>query len=97
MIRELCHITVKPGTQADFEAAIHKALPIFKRSRGCRHVELHHVIEKPDDYMLIVHWETVDDHLEGFRKSPDYKEWRGLVGDFFAHAPDVVHADVVIS
>ncbi|TAN29108.1 MAG: antibiotic biosynthesis monooxygenase [Castellaniella sp.] len=96
MIRELCHIVVKPGTQAGFEAAVHQALAIFKRSKGCHQVELHHVIEKPEEYMLIIHWEKLEDHLEGFRKSPDYQEWRGLVGGFFAQAPDVVHASAVI-
>ena len=49
MIRELCHIVVKPGTQAGFEAAVQQALAIFKRSKGCHQVELHHVIEKPED------------------------------------------------
>lgn len=96
MIRELAHIVVKPGTQAGFEAAVHKALPIFKRAKGCRHVELHHGIEKPEDYLLVVHWETLEDHVEGFRKSPDFNAWRGLVGEFFAQAPDVMHASVVI-
>lgn len=96
MIRELCHIVVKPGTQADFEAGVHKALAIFKRVQGCHHVELHHVIEKPEEYLLIVHWESLEAHVEGFRKSPEFPEWRGLVGGFFAQPPEVVHANVVI-
>jgi heme-degrading monooxygenase HmoA len=96
MIRELARLVVKPGTQADFEAAVHAALPIFERSKGCRHVELHHVIEKPEEYLLIVHWATLEDHMEGFRNSPDFQAWRGLVGGFFAQAPDVVHGNVVI-
>ncbi|HEX7386737.1 MAG TPA: antibiotic biosynthesis monooxygenase family protein [Castellaniella sp.] len=96
MIRELAHIVVKPGAQAGFEAAVHEALALFKRVKGCRHVELHHGIEKPEEYLLVVHWETLEDHVEGFRKSPAFQEWRGMVGGFFAQAPDVVHANVVI-
>lgn len=97
MIRELCRLAIKPGTQADFEAAVHRALAIFKRAKGCHGVELHHVIENPDEYMLIVHWGTVEDHMEGFRKSPDFQEWRALVGGFFARPPDVVHGSEVIA
>ncbi len=34
MIREMAHITVKPGSQPDFEAGVRKALPLFHRARA---------------------------------------------------------------
>lgn len=96
MIREMARITVKPGAQADFEAGVRKALPLFHRARGCKRVELHHTIENPQQYVLMVHWETVDDHMVHFRESEDFQTWRSLVGGSFESAPDVVHTEIVI-
>lgn len=95
MIREMAHITLKPNTQASFEAAVKKALPLFKRAQGCHLVELHHIIEKPEQYVLLIHWETLEDHMVLFRESDDFQTWRGLVGQYFAQAPEVVHTQLV--
>ncbi|WP_417277247.1 antibiotic biosynthesis monooxygenase family protein [Castellaniella sp.] len=95
MIREMAHITVKPGAQADFEAGVQKALPFFQRARGFHRLELHHVIENPDQYVLQIHWQTLEDHMTHFRESEDFQAWRGIVGGFFAKPPEVVHTQVV--
>jgi heme-degrading monooxygenase HmoA len=48
-------------------------------------------IEHPDTYLLVVEWETLEDHEVHFRQSTDFQEWRRLVGDYFAAPPKVVH------
>jgi heme-degrading monooxygenase HmoA len=77
MITEIAQIEVKPGLEAEFEAAVKKAAPIFKRSKGCHGMELRRSIEKPSRYRLFVSWETVEDHTVGFRNSTEFQEWRG--------------------
>ena len=73
MITEIPQIEVKPGLEAEFEAAVKKATPIFKRSKGCQGMELRRSVEKPSRYRLFVSWETVEDHTVGFRcRSPEY-------------------------
>ena len=47
MITEIAQIDVKPGSEKDFEAAIAKAEPIFRRCKGWKSFELHRSIEKP--------------------------------------------------
>jgi heme-degrading monooxygenase HmoA len=96
MITEIAQIEVKPGMESEFEAAVKKATPIFKRSKGCRGMELRRSIEKPSRYRLLVTWETVEDHTVGFRNSPEFQEWRGLVGHFFASPPEVEHVQQVV-
>ncbi len=56
MITEIAQIEIKPGSEKDFEAAIVKAEPIFKRSKGCKSFELHRSIEKPSRYRLHIKW-----------------------------------------
>ncbi|MCK0209717.1 antibiotic biosynthesis monooxygenase [Starkeya koreensis] len=91
MIMEVAELTIQPGTEAEFEAAVAKAAPLFLRARGCHGLSLQKVIETPNIYRLRVVWETVENHMVDFRSSEDFQGWRGLVGGFFAAPPSVTH------
>jgi heme-degrading monooxygenase HmoA len=97
MITEIAQIDVKPGTEADFETAVGRARAIFGRAKGFHGLELHRSIENPQRYRLLVKWATLENHTVDFRGSPDFTEWRGLVGSFFASPPDVEHTETVFA
>ena len=97
MITEIAQIDVKPGTEAEFEAAVGKAKAIFGRAKGCHGFELHRSIEKPQRYRLMVKWETLENHTVDFRSSEDFAAWRGLVGQYFASPPEVEHTQTVLA
>ena len=90
-IVEIDQIEVKQGLEAEFEANVAKAKPLFERAKGCRSMELHRSIELPARYRLIVHWETLENHTTDFRQSADFQEWRRLVGHCFEAPPNVEH------
>jgi heme-degrading monooxygenase HmoA len=96
MILEIAQIDVKPGLEAEFEAGVAKAVPLFKRAKGCTGVELKRSVEKPGRYRLFVGWETLENHTVDFRGSADFAEWRKLVGHCFATPPEVEHATQVV-
>jgi len=96
MIFELAQIDVKPGKESAFEQGVSQAAPIFKRARGCHGLQLLKSIEQPSRYTLMVTWETLEDHTVHFRQSADFQEWRRLVGEFFAAAPQVSHVAVAM-
>ena len=54
MVLEIAQIDIKPGMEAEFEAGVAKAAPIFKRAKGCTGMELHRSVEKPSRYRLFV-------------------------------------------
>jgi quinol monooxygenase YgiN len=91
MILEIAQIDVKPGMEEAFEKGVAAAVPLFRRARNCHGVELQRSFEKPQRYRLVVKWETVEDHMVGFRNSADFQEWRRLVGDCFERPPEVEH------
>ena len=91
MILEIAQIDVKPGTEAEFEAGVKKATPIFKRAKGCKSLTLQRSIEKPSRFRLVIQWETIENHTVDFRDSADFQEWRKLVGHCFASPPEVEH------
>jgi len=96
MVYEIAEIEVKPGQEAEFEAGVAKAAPLFKRAKGCNGLELQRSIEKPSRYRLVVQWETVENHTVDFRGSSDFQEWRKLVGHCFAGTPVVEHTSRVL-
>jgi heme-degrading monooxygenase HmoA len=91
VILEIAQIDVKPGREAEFEAGVVKATPLFERAKGCRGLELQRSIEKPSRYRLFVRWETLEDHTVAFRGSHDFQEWRRLVGHCFERPREVEH------
>ncbi len=91
MVLEIAQIDVKPGMEAEFEAGVAKAAPLFQRAKGCGGMTLQRSYEKPERYRLFVQWETLENHTVDFRGSADFAEWRRLVAHCFASPPDVEH------
>jgi heme-degrading monooxygenase HmoA len=58
-------------------------------------LQLQRCLENESRYLLLVGWETLSDHLEGFRGSPAYEEWRRLLHHFYDPPPVVEHFEVV--
>jgi heme-degrading monooxygenase HmoA len=96
MITEIAQIDIKPGMESEFETGVKNAAPVFKRAKGCHGMELQRSIEKPSRYRLFVKWDTVEDHTVHFRSSPDFQEWRKLVGHCFASPPEVEHVSQTV-
>lgn len=90
MAREIARLDVDRAAAAAFEAAAAQAVPLFRRASGCIRMDLLRSHETPGRYWLLVDWRRVEDH-EAFRASPDFAEWRALVGGFFANPPMVEH------
>ncbi|MBC7174374.1 MAG: antibiotic biosynthesis monooxygenase [Polyangiaceae bacterium] len=95
MILETAVLDVRPDQTRDFEAAFAKAKAIISASPGYVSHELQRCIEKPHRYLLLVRWQTLDDHVVGFRQSPPYEEWKRLLHHFYDPFPTVEHYEAV--
>jgi heme-degrading monooxygenase HmoA len=92
MILELADIRIQPGKQAEFDEAIQRGLAqTISKARGYLGHKVQKGIESPERYLLMVYWATLENHTVDFRESPAFTEWRGIVGPFFAGAPQVEH------
>lgn len=91
MILEIAQLTIRPGQSAAFEQAFAQAQRIIASMPGYQSHELQRCIEKPDDYVLLVRWDTLEDHEVGFRQSAQYQEWKALLHHFYDPFPTVLH------
>lgn len=96
MILELADIRIQPGKQAQFDAAIQKGVEtVISKAKGFRGYKINKGIETPERYILMILWETLENHTVDFRESPAFQDWRALVGPFFAAPPAVEHFDLL--
>jgi heme-degrading monooxygenase HmoA len=91
MILESAILTIRPGQEAAFEAALREARPLIAATPGFRGIAIRRCIEAPNRYLLLVDWDTLEDHTVGFRQSARYEKWRALLHPFYDPFPVVEH------
>jgi heme-degrading monooxygenase HmoA len=91
VILEHAVLDVSARRAESFEHAFAEARPIISSAAGCRSVRLEHCVEMPNRYLLLVEWDRLEDHTEGFRGSAQYEEWRRLLHHFYEPFPLVQH------
>lgn len=96
MVLEQALIAITPGSESEFEAAIEEAKELIAQAKGFRSLKLLRGLERPSTYLLLNEWDTIEDHMVGFRESDLFARWRELIGPYFAATPDVEHFDEAI-
>jgi heme-degrading monooxygenase HmoA len=92
MILEVADIRIQPGQQAAFDEAIQRGLStVISHAQGFKGWKVNKGIESPERYLLMIFWDTLEDHTMAFRGGPLFAQWRSIVGPFFAAPPVVEH------
>lgn len=91
MVLEVATLNVRPGQEAAFEATFAEAKPILAGMKGFISLQLHKGVEHPSRYLLLVRWQTIEDHTVGFRQSPLFPRWKELLHHYYDPAPSIEH------
>ena len=91
MVLEIALIDVLPGQEDAFAAAYRVGHPILATTPGCRSVRMTGGIESASRFVLLVEWDSVEAHVENFRNTERFVQWRALIGSHFAKPPTVEH------
>ena len=92
MILEVADIRIAAGQQKAFEEAIQRGVrTVIANARGYRSHRIEHGIESPERYLLMIVWDTLENHTIDFRQSEAFAAWRAIVGPFFVSPPQVEH------
>ncbi|GIN84697.1 hypothetical protein J6TS2_10830 [Heyndrickxia sporothermodurans] len=95
MILEAVILQVKQGMEKEYEVAFREASKIISTMKGYISHDLQRCIETEGKYLLLVKWETLEDHTVGFRESNEYHEWKKLLHHFYDPFPLVEHFEQV--
>lgn len=91
MILEVAILNVIPGQEDAFLQAFSKAQNIISAMKGYLSHQLKRCIENESQFILLVEWEKLTDHTEGFRGSKEYQEWKRALHHFYDPFPTVEH------
>ena len=95
MVLELVTWNIKAGFEHEFELAFDQAQVILSEMDGYLSHQLQKCIEEPGRYILLVHWNEIEDHTEGFQKSGKYQEYRSLIKPYYEPNATLEHYEVV--
>ena len=92
-VLEVATVEVVAGHEQSFEAdLLNAAATVLPRSTGFIEFTAHGwSAERPSVYLFTIRWETLEDHLVGFREGELFAEWRAFIGPHFAQPPTVEH------
>ena len=97
MILELADIRIAPGQQAAFDAAIQRGVEtVISKAVGFKGYKVNKGVESPERYVLMIFWETLENHTVDFRGGPLFPQWRAIVGPYFAVPPTVEHFTLLV-
>lgn len=97
MITEHALLDVVAGREAEFVGAMERAKAIIAASPGFVSLRVERCVERPSCFLLLVEWERLEDHSEGFRGSAAYEEWRAALHHFYDPFPVVEHFEAVVT
>ena len=96
MILEIVTIQIKDGQEAAFEQAFKDASHFIAEADGYIAHELRRCLETKGKYVNMVRWQTVDDHMMGFRESERFQQFRAIVAPFYESPSQMNHYEVVM-
>jgi heme-degrading monooxygenase HmoA len=97
MVLEIADLSILPGKNAEFEVAIEAGIKeVISKAKGFIGFKVQKGIENPNRYLLMIEWETLENHMVDFRESPEFAQWRSYVGPFFEKPPAMEHFELLI-
>ncbi len=91
MVLEVAEIKITPGQEDAFKEAYRSAREFVQVSPGLRSMRMTQGVENPSRFVLLIEWDSVEAHNEGFRETDRFPKWREAIGPFFAEPPFVEH------
>jgi heme-degrading monooxygenase HmoA len=91
MVLERALMRIVGGQEPEFEQSLIAAREVIAKAPGFRSIRVLRGIENPQDYLLLIEWDSLEAHTEGFRGSQLFDQWRALVGPYFDGTPLVEH------
>ncbi len=97
MITEHALLDVIAGREEEFVESMERAKAIVAASPGFVSLRVERCVERPSCFLLLVEWERLEDHTEGFRGSAGYQDWRAALHHFYDPFPVVEHFEPIVT
>ena len=94
MTTEVIRYKIAADQAATFEEAYRKAEPILRDSSHCLGYRLLRGVEEQENWILLLFWDSVEGHEQGFRQEKGFRAFFDLVKPFLDQAQEMKHYNV---
>jgi heme-degrading monooxygenase HmoA len=94
---EIIRYAVPEDRRQNFETAYTQAGEFLNASPYCKGYEMIHGTDEPQHYIIRIHWTSVEDHMQKFRNSAEFKSFFVLVRPFYNLIQEMKHYEAVVS
>jgi quinol monooxygenase YgiN len=91
LVIEYIRYRIDADRRDQFERAYVDAGRSLAASSHCRSYEVGHGMEDPESYIVRIEWNSVEGHEQGFRASPEFREFFAFVRPFFDDIQEMRH------
>jgi heme-degrading monooxygenase HmoA len=94
VIVEYIRYKIDPSRADEFEEAYRRAGALLDASAHCQQWEAARCVDEPEKQIVRIEWDSAEGHLQGFRKSPDFKTFVELTQPFYKDIDEMTHYQV---
>lgn len=91
---EIIRYNIALDQRSSFEEAYAKAGAILQKSSYCLGYEVIHGVDESQHYIVRIHWTSKQNHLNGFRNSPEFGTFFNLVKPFYNNIEEMKHYEI---
>jgi quinol monooxygenase YgiN len=91
MVTEVAVFQAASGKEDAFAQGIQQGIKVIRRAPGCQSVNAQRCVEDPARFLLVVQWENLEAHNEGFSNSPLFAEYRSHINGLILSGPVIHH------
>jgi quinol monooxygenase YgiN len=91
MIVEYIRYTIALADVEKFEQDYALAGKSLDASSHCGSYELSRCVEEPGSYILRIEWDSIEGHMQGFRSSPEFRNFFAAIKPYVAQIQEMRH------
>ena len=95
MVTEIARFRAQPGKADELANGLMKGAAIIKTAEGYQSIKVSRCIEDAQLFIFQIEWETLAHHVEKFRGSPLFAEYRSHITGRFIEPVDVNHFEAI--
>ena len=96
MVVEYIRYTIDPTRADEFDAAYRRAGALLDASPHCLRWEAARSADEPAKQIVRIEWDSAEGHLQGFRRSADFKPFVEATRPFFSDIEEMTHYEVTV-
>jgi quinol monooxygenase YgiN len=81
----------RENVSSNFEAAYRAASSSLDASPHCLGYELSRCVEEQDRYILRIEWDSLEGHLTGFRRAPEFATFLAAIKPYISQIEEMKH------